>query len=153
MVLGPIAAQSLLSAGTTRMRVDLLGGVQRLEHAIDAVDDPSWRPGMTRAVAALRHAFSNHVHATEGPAGLYAGLLEDAPRLARGVDDLVGEHTTVLSALDALEHKLGNTPDEDPDIEEIRQQAVQVLQGVWQHRQRGADLVYEAYVTDLGGEN
>jgi hypothetical protein len=144
MVLGPVVAQST-------QRAELLGGIQRLEHAIgEPPGDPAWRPGITRAVEQLRAAFSMHVDVTEGPSGLYAGLLEHAPRLARGLSGLLHDHGAVMSALDALEHHL--EPDEDPDVDEVRRQAAQVLHEVWQHRQRGADLVYEAYATDIGGE-
>jgi len=144
-----MAAQSAVSTtGAQRLRAELLGGIQRLEHEIDKpVGDPAWRPGMTRAVAQLRAAFTEHVNVTEGPSGLYAGLLEHAPRLARGVNDLVHEHRTVISTLDALQDRLG-----DDSVEEVRQQAAQLLREMWQHRQRGADLVYEAYATDIGGE-
>ena len=81
-------------------RAELIGGMERLERAIGTPPgDPLWRPGLTRAVAHLRAAFTEHVLETEGDAGLYAGLLQDAPRLARGVSDLVGEHAAVLSTL------------------------------------------------------
>jgi hypothetical protein len=105
---------------------------------------------MSRAVAQLRAAFTEHVSMTEGESGLYAGLLEHAPRLARGVNELVDEHRTVISAFNALQHKLDDSF--DACVEEVRQQAAQLLREMWQHRQRGADLVYEAYATDIGGE-
>jgi hypothetical protein len=150
MATGSFAAQAAVSTTRVhRLRAELLGGIQRLEHAIDApVGDPTWRPGMTRAVAQLRDAFREHVEVTEGPTGLYAGLLEHAPRLARGLHDLVDEHQAVMSAFSALEDRL----DYDGTVEEVRSQAAQLLREVWQHRQRGADLVYEAYATDIGGE-
>ena len=152
MALGPMVAQSAVSINRGRqLRAELLGGIQRLEHAIEAsVGAPSWRPGMIRAVAQLRAAFTEHVNVTEGPSGLYAGLLEHAPRLARGLSGLVEEHASVLSALNVL----GDSLDEpsDRDLEEVRQQAAMVLREVRQHRQHGADLVYEAYATDIGGE-
>jgi archaellum component FlaC len=105
---------------------------------------------MSRAVAQLRAAFTEHVSVTEGESGLYAGLLEHAPRLARGVTELVDEHRAVISAFNALQDKLEDNF--DACVEEVRQQAEQLLREMWQHRQRGADLVYEAYATDIGGE-
>jgi hypothetical protein len=151
MALGQMTAQSTWSTTVARRRAELLGGIQRLERAIDApISDPSWRPGMTRAVAILRAAFDEHVLATEGPSGLYSGLLEHAPRLARGLSDLVGDHRSVQAALDDLNHRLDVAW--DADVESVRRQAAQVLRDVDEHRQRGADLVYEAYATDIGGE-
>jgi hypothetical protein len=146
-----MTAQSTWSTTVAQRRAELLGGIQRLERAIDAPPgDPSWRPGISRAVAVLRKAFAEHVTDTEGPSGLYSGLLEHAPRLARGVSDLVDDHRTVQEALDDLDERLDVAW--DADVESVRYQAAQVLREVYEHRQRGADLVYEAYATDIGGE-
>jgi hypothetical protein len=129
--------------------MELLGGIQRMEHAIQTpVGDPAWRPAMTRAVAQLKAAFAEHVEVTEGPSGLYAEVLDDAPRLASHLNDLVGHHRSVCTALDELEGRL----EEPHSPEAVRWQADRLVREVWQHRQRGADLLYEAYETDLGGE-
>jgi hypothetical protein len=128
---------------------ELVGGIQRLEHAIGSpAGDPAWQPGMARALTVLRSAFADHVAVTEGPAGLYADVVEHSPRLARGVSDLLWEHRIVWSALDALEGSLCGS-DVGPDIQ---RHAARLLRGLWQHRQRGADLLYEAYTCDIGGE-
>ena len=129
--------------------MELVGGIQRMEHAISTpVWDPAWRPGVSRAVAQLKAAFAEHVDRTEGPSGLYAGVLDDAPRLARHFSGLVDDHETVQSALDELEDRL----DAAHDHEVVRWEAAQLIRAVWAHRQRAADLLYEAYETDLGGE-
>jgi hypothetical protein len=96
---------------------------------------------------AVRAAFAEHVAATEGPDGHYADLVEHAPRLAAGVADLVSEHRTVLRAFDRL---LRRAP--VMDEAELRVCAGDVLRDMSRHRQRGADLVYEAYAIDIGGE-
>jgi hypothetical protein len=129
-------------------QTELLSGIKRVEFAIGTPSsDPSWRSGLSRAVEQLRAAFSAHVDDTEGPDGHYAGLLEHAPRLARGVNDLVDEHRAVLAAFNALEDTM-----EQVSPDRVRRQTAHVLTKVWRHRQRGADLVYEAYVVDIGGE-
>ena len=130
------------------IQTELLSGIQRVQFAIGApISDPSWRSGLSRAVEQLRAAFSAHVDDTEGPDGHYAGLLEHAPRLARGVNDLVDEHRAVLAAFNALEDTM-----EQVSPDRVRRQTAHVLTKVWRHRQRGADLIYEAYVVDIGGE-
>jgi hypothetical protein len=151
MVLGPVTAQSVWSTTVARHRAELFGGMQQLEQAIETpAHEYSWRPGFTKAVAALKTAVTEHVLATEGPAGLYSGLLEHAPRLARGVANLMDDHRAVLAAIEALDDRLD--PHRDLDVEAVRRQAAQLLQELAEHWQRGADLVYEAYVTDIGGE-
>jgi hypothetical protein len=130
--------------------MELLGGIQRVEHAIQTpVGDPTWRPEVTQAVAQLKAAFAEHVDRTEGPSGLYAGVLDDAPRLERSMSSLMQDHESVWSALDDLE---GHLVRSGHDHEGVRWQAARLIREVWQHRQRGADLLYEAYETDLGGE-
>ncbi|MET7393490.1 hemerythrin domain-containing protein [Dactylosporangium sp. NPDC005572] len=128
--------------------MELLGGIRHVEHAIQTPAwDPAWRPRVSRAVAQLRAAFAEHVDLTEGPGGLYAGVLGDAPRLARRFSGLVDDHETVRSALDELSGRLDHG-----EANALRWEAAQLIQAVWDHRQRGADLLYEAYETDLGGE-
>ncbi|GAA3450340.1 hypothetical protein [Dactylosporangium matsuzakiense] len=129
--------------------MELLGGIQRMQHAIRTpVGDPAFGLAVTRAVAQLKLAFAHHVAVTEGPSGLYAGVIDDAPRLAPYLNDLVGDHRTVWSALDELEGRLS---DRHPP-EAVRRHADRLIREVWLHRQRGADLLHEAYETDLGGE-
>ena len=137
--------------------MELLGGIQRMEHAIQTpAGDPAWRPAVSQAVAQLKAAFAAHVRETEGPSGLYAGVLGDAPRLARGLYGLVGDHETVWEALGDLEGHLDEI-DTRPGSSGHRhkvvcQDAERLIREMWQHRQRAADLLYEAYDTDLGGE-
>jgi hypothetical protein len=129
--------------------MELVGGIQRMEHAIQTpVGDPAWRPAMSHAVAQFKEAFAEHVEVTEGPSGFYAEVLDDAPRLAPYLNDLVGHHRSVWTALDELEGRL----EERHPPEAVRWQADRLIREVWQHRQRGADLLHEAYETDLGGE-
>ncbi|WP_426507700.1 hypothetical protein ACPPVO_55585 [Dactylosporangium sp. McL0621] len=129
--------------------MELLGGIQRVEHAIQTpVGDPAFGSRVSHAVAQLKAAFAVHVEQTEGPSGLYAEVVDDAPRLAPYLNTLVGDHRSVWTALDQLE---GHLTDEHPP-EAVRRDADRLIREVWQHRQRGADLLHEAYETDLGGE-
>lgn len=107
------------------------------------------RGRLSAGLRALRRSFDDHVVATEGPDGLYAELLDHAPRLAPGVGVLVREHAGVVAAIDAL---VGRLDEPDADVAELRHRSGRLLHRLCRHRQRGADLVYEAYDTDIGGE-
>ncbi|HYN96264.1 MAG TPA: hypothetical protein VES42_20665 [Pilimelia sp.] len=119
--------------------------------------EPAWRRTVGDRLAPLRRAFAEHVGATEGPDGLYRELLDQAPRLAHGVDGLVLEHRALLAAIERLHARL-RAAEAGPDrlggsaAEQLRGSAADLLQALARHRQRGADLVYEAYETDIGGE-
>jgi hypothetical protein len=134
-----------------RRRGELLRAIQRFEAAVAApASEPGWRDRVHRRLAAVAEQLAEHVVVTEGPDGLYAELLEHAPRLDRPVAGLVAEHGALQRRVDALARWLGAPVPEE--VERIRQRAGELLVALSRHRQRGADLVYEAYATDIGGE-
>jgi hypothetical protein len=131
-----------------RHRAELLAAIQGFECALAASSsDPAWRHGVAAELARLRTEFHTHVELTEGPDGLYAEVLGDAPRLVHQVYNLGREHAMVSAALEALAGRI------DAEPERLRCWAGDLLHELSRHRQRGADLVYEAYATDIGGEN
>jgi hypothetical protein len=131
-----------------RRRAELRDAVDAFERALGVpTSDPAWRAGLARQLSRLKSAFAEHVAVTEGSGGLYACLLDDAPRLANEVDVLMREHAAVGTALDKLSARI------DTDVDRLCGWAEDVLRAIAEHRQRGADLIYEAYTTDLGGEN
>lgn len=149
---GPAAHYSITGGDSLvaarRHRAELLQTIQAFEAALAVpAGDPAWRDGVAERLRALREAFGEHVVVTEGPDGLYAELLDHAPRLANGVGALVREHAGVLGAIDALVARFPSG-----DIERLRGRSTELLRQLARHRQRGADLVYEAYATDIGGE-
>lgn len=130
-----------------RRRAELLRAMQGLERAVAApAAEPTWRERVREQVMALRHQLAEHVVVTEGPDGLYAELLEHAPRLHRPVVRLVAEHGDLLAGCDALARQLAEP------ATAVRERAGELLAALSRHRQRGADLVYEAYAADIGGE-
>jgi hypothetical protein len=132
-----------------RHRIELLETAYKLEKAIGApVAGPDWRPRFQRRLDALRDAFAVHMRVTEGAEGLYAELLQHAPRLAAGVRKLVRDHEILAHRIDQL---CARARDGDP--RRLRERTAELLRDLGRHRQRGADLVYEAYHTDIGGEN
>jgi hypothetical protein len=133
-----------------RHRAELRQAVQRFAEAVAAAaSGPEWWERMRSRTAALRDQLTEHIVVTEGPGGLYAELREHAPRLSRPVAGLVAEHADLLVRVDALARRL-----HEPGcpVETLRERAGELLTALSRHRQRGADLVYEAYATDLGGE-
>jgi hypothetical protein len=131
-----------------RRRAQLLATIQRVELALATpAGEPGWRAGVMTRLASLREAFADHVAVTEGHDGLYAELLSNAPRLAHGIDGLVRDHTRLRHAMDAVWVR---APAARP--QELRVWAGDLLRDLYRHRQRGADLIYEAYQTDIGGE-
>jgi hypothetical protein len=153
MTAEPMAAQhSQAPTGKIRKarrhRAELRAAIQGFECALAASPaDPAWRHGVAAELARLRTEFRTHVEMTEGPDGLYAEVLWDAPRLVHRVYRLSREHEMVCEALDTFAARIDASP------ERLRRWAGDLVRKLSRHRQRGADLVYEAYATDIGGEN
>jgi hypothetical protein len=147
MALPPLQTTMPLSTAR-RHRAELLDIMHAVERALAApAAEPGWRPAVTARLGALQSAFAEHVRVTEGADGLYAELLEHAPRLAYRVRGLVREHATLALGIDAVCGRVGNAAPDD-----MRGWGSNLLRDLSRHRQRGADLVYEAYATDIGGE-
>ena len=112
-------------------------------------DVDEWYLRLPALLAPLRSAFAEHRTVTEGEAGLYAEVVHDAPRLARAVDGLLAEHDRLEGAMQALAHM---AEDQAIDQASLRERALRMLADLSRHRQHDADLVQEAYATDIGGE-
>jgi hypothetical protein len=149
----PVTASAVPDASlrmVRRHRAALLRDIHRFEQSIAApAGAPEWRHRFSARLGGLGDAFAEHVLVTEGPDGLYAELLDHAPRLARGVHVLIREHGAITATLEALQRR-ADLP--EATTEELRGWASDLLRELSRHRQRGADLVYQAYQTDIGGE-
>jgi hypothetical protein len=131
-------------------RLSLPGSCRAFQRALTSpASDPGWHERVSTRLRQLRRAFTEHTALTEGPHGLYAELLDNAPRLTRGVRVMLGEHATVGTALAALQQRVDGAA---PTVDELRHRAGELLRQLARHRQRGADLLYQAYATDIGGE-
>jgi hypothetical protein len=131
-----------------------------LRDTLDALERALAAPGASRAVAwgeqlhaavdRLASDFAMHVEVTEGPDGLHQAILAGDLRLANQVDALSGEHKTIAADIAALS-AVSEEPVTPADVDGIRERGTSVLGRLVRHRQRGADLIYEAYQTDIGG--
>jgi hypothetical protein len=101
------------------------------------------------ALDELSADFTTHVEITEGQEGLYQELLALAPRLTDAVAHLTKEHGEIQAALEQLQVSV-SAP--EPDLRQVRREGTELLLKLMRHRQRGSDLVYEAYEVDIGGD-
>ncbi|MEU3452802.1 hypothetical protein ABZ671_04250 [Micromonospora sp. NPDC006766] len=156
MATGPVQQPSTVAAtarppAARQPRPNFLGDVHALARVLAAsTGEPSWRERLMRHLGPVRQGFAEHVRVTEGPTGLYAALLHEAPRLDRGVRLLHREHAGIAAAIAALQ-RAAALP--GVSAEELREGVGRLLSALDRHRQRGADLLWEAYQADLGGEN
>ena len=120
-----------------------------------AVAGPSSRQGwlseVNASLAELRLALDEHIAEVEGPDGLLAEIIQSTPRLASEVEILRREHRQLVTAV-ARAQEISRAVETDPSPDPLRlRRAVTTLLGrLTLHRQRGSDLVFEAYNVDIG---
>jgi len=129
---------------------DTLDALERALAAPGAARAVVWGEQLHAAVHRLASDFALHVEVTEGPDGLHQSILAGDLRLANQVAALVEEHKTIAADIAALA-AASEAPVTPGDVADVREQGTKLLGIVVRHRQRGADLIYEAYATDIGG--
>jgi hypothetical protein len=114
---------------------------------------PEWTRQVTKEVTAVRDAWDQHVDTTEKPGGLYEEIVGTSPRLAGTVHRLRDEHPEITEAVGQMLARLeqvdiGGLP---WPLDDARDDLQRFIGTVIRHRQKGADLVWEAYNVDIGG--
>lgn len=121
--------------------------MDRLEEAAAAPSSaPRWRPELESALIEVRDALAVHASATESPDGFLEDVLVRAPRLSSEVREIRKEHLDLRQMTDKAVTLVGT----NASTKAIRRRVMQLLGRFAAHRQRGSDLVYEAYSVDLG---
>jgi hypothetical protein len=136
-------------------RAELLAAISGLERALAVpARDPTWATQVEHGISTLEAAFDHHVAATEGTDGVYGEILATAPRFRFAIDRLIVEHGQARAGIQTLAKRVGELEPPDRDaIDQIRRDGTALLGRLVRHRQRGADLVFEAYEQDIGGSN
>jgi hypothetical protein len=112
---------------------------------------PDWLEEVEVCLASVRDALELHVEEVEGHDGLLAEVMDTTPRLAAEVETMRREHRDLMSALARAQKVPSTVGVESPrDVSRLRRAITTLLGRLTQHRQRGSDLVYEAYNVDIG---
>ena len=113
---------------------------------------PEWTAQVVKETVGLRDAFEQHVLVTEQPDGLYEEIMQRAPRLVGQVHRLQEEHPQLAEQISAILIRLeAGEVGGSWSVDTCRDDLQRLLGGIVRHRQRGADLVWEAYNVDIGG--
>lgn len=133
-------------------RAELRESVAAVDEALAGpIGKPAWTERVLVALAELARDFADHIDLTERPGGIYDTVRQTQERLSGAVDQLVGEHASLAADLKACLDAL-DAQDESTDLRAYREQVTALMGRLIRHRQRGGDLVYEAYSVDLGGQ-
>lgn len=119
--------------------------MDRLEEAAARPAGSSgWAAEVEAALDELSAAVDVHISATEHPDGFLDEILVVAPRLGPMVAEIRMEHSALRAAIARVRSNDGG------DVRAMRRRVLRLLGRLVEHRQRGSDLVYEAYSVDLG---
>jgi hypothetical protein len=134
-------------------RAELRETLNLLEAALAAAArgrEMIWGEAVHATLVMIADDFGAHVEVTEGPGGLHEAILAGAVRLANAVDALTEEHEQIAEEIAVLVADSA-PPLAASDMDDLRERATRLLGHLIRHRQRGADLIYDAYATDVGG--
>ena len=140
-------------AAVRERRAELRESLTALEQALasPAVGRPLiWGERVRSVLAEVADDFREHVEVTEGPGGLHQAILAGDLRLANAVMALTDEHQYIAAELELL-LAATDPPMAADQVGDVRERATSLLGALVRHRQRGADLIYDAYATDIGG--
>ena len=146
-----------------RRRAELLESINSLEQAL-AAPVPGrqmiWVERVSAALLALSSDFRDHVELTEGVSGLYNRVIRTSPRLGHAVESLTADHKALSELIGELLSLVGKAAEAFArgdsmlaDLDVVRDRGTVLLAALVRHRQRGADLVYEGYSVDIGGQD
>lgn len=137
-----------------RRRADLYHAILALEGAAARPAtgrEEDWVAGVIEALGEVEHEIVDHIEITERPTGLYDEIVDVAPRLSRNIQRLRDEHPLMREETSALRARLAATPVRNLEVAGTRDEVQHLLGLLVKHRQRGADLLWEAYSLDTGG--
>lgn len=115
-------------------------------------DGARWRLRVAMAVDHAANRVAEHSETVEAPDGFLQQVEVESPRLSCRIQRLRTDHEQLEKDVHALKVALSEISDRDVASRgsSLRNQALAFLGLLAAHRQRGADLIYEAYQVDIG---
>lgn len=132
----------------------LLNAMHRLEAALASAAPTRERAWHTQVLEELRtvtNLLDEHAHSVEAADGLLAMIGAARPRLLHRIERLRREHVALRQQAGSLQGQIEHlAPDELPNFRDIRHRTTWLLDALRHHRAAAADLLFEAFSTDVG---
>lgn len=107
-----------------------------------------WSAAVLGALESVQAALTRHAEFTDSPDGLFADVIEQAPRLANAVGHLQAEHDDLGRRIDGCEASV-RALEADDSVTSVTADVVELGHAFEMHSHRGAELVYDAYNVDI----
>lgn len=138
--------------GVQQRRERLLDCMAALESAI-AAPAPSredvWGKGLLDQLDVLSSVFAEHVAEAEAPGAFLDRAVEEEPRLHSAGQRLRDDHPEIAAHIERLCDQVRASSGDASAPTALRDEVMELLKKLARHRQRGADLLYEAYQVDI----
>lgn len=139
----------------TRAEYDALKeAMHRLESALASPTsgrEREWCNHVVRDLGAVHEALARHAESAESESGLLAEVSEAQAAAGDRVERLRRDHADLQEKARALRLQLEFNGEEQPPCAELRRQVSELLSALRQHQAEETDLVFETFMTDLGG--
>lgn len=113
--------------------------------------EQEWGGGVLSGLLDLTRAFKAHVHAVQGPDGLYEEVESSMPHAGNRVQYLRETNQSLADRLELLEREVRRIADgEGTAFMAVRANALQLIGEVRHQQSREVDLVYQAFQQDIG---
>ncbi|MGE0729593.1 MAG: hypothetical protein AB7O92_00570 [Acidimicrobiia bacterium] len=126
--------------------------------APSAVRFSAWSFSAVAATDSIRAALHRHQEVTEAPDGLLRDIVAAAPQLEHAVAAVREEHDAIEQLLEQLAVAVSALPEGQDlpitavadSVEHVRRIGRELLALLVHHRQKGIELTYQAFSSDLG---
>lgn len=113
------------------------------------VGKEGWLDRVAQALDDLVGVFEKHVEMVEGEQGLLEEILEVAPQLQAEMEQMRGDHKALHALIDGTRTSVKDAEITPDGLAMVRREIRALVTSLAEHRQRGADLVYDAYNVDI----
>jgi hemerythrin-like domain-containing protein len=132
----------------------LLDAMHQLEAALACAApgrEGPWNEQVRDRLRAVGVAIAAHVDSAEGRAGLFAEIESYDPNLEFRTNKLRHEHAELLQQAQALQQLVDRHCKQGThNFQDVRNVSMRLLNALRNHQAAEADLVFEAFFTDLG---
>jgi hypothetical protein len=145
----PTQPSDQLRGEVAARRQDFYDALRELEASIARPSGrPDWLSDVISALTGLGDTLERHIAQVEGANGLFDDIMASTPRLSAEISGLRQEHHTLTTSWQRAWEMANADTDPDPDI--LRRRINALLGRLAIHRQRGSELVFDAYNLDVG---
>ena len=126
---------------------DAIGVLERALAEMPRDGHHGWTERVAAELETVRSCMRSHAAGVEEPEGLFDEIKTVQPRLAARAEALQREHESLAARAADLAEDLSA---KIHDVDTVRAEAAKLLAQLRSHRRTEADLVYEAFWTELG---